>query len=250
MDRVAVRGKHASAASSNLPHHLTSFVGREAELRSLKGLLATSRMVTLTGTGGSGKSRLAAEVARANVNLWPDGVWWIELSGTDDVSGAVVAILELPGRGSAQDVVASWLAARKALLVLDNCEHLVAECATFCQRALERCTQLNIIATSREPLGVPGEARWPVASLRDPYAVHRFEARAQLVSPDFKRATGNLNPVTRICERLDRLPLAIEMAAARIDVMSEQELLSNLNDRFRLLTSGTVSYTHLTLPTK
>ncbi|HEY4889099.1 MAG TPA: LuxR C-terminal-related transcriptional regulator [Candidatus Dormibacteraeota bacterium] len=239
MAKVAVRGKQADGAPSNLPHHLTSFVGREAELRSLKEVLGRSRMVTLTGTGGAGKSRLAAEVAKANVNLWPDGVWWIELSGTDDVSGAVVAILELPGRGSAQDVVASWLAARKALLVLDNCEHLVADCATFSQRALERCTQLNIIATSREPLGVPGEARWPVASLRDPDAIQLFEARARLVSPGFKMATGNLDPVTRICERLDRLPLAIEMAAARIDVMSEQELLSNLNDRFRFLTSGT-----------
>ena len=239
MDRVAVRSKHAPAASSNLPHHLTSFVGREAELRSLKSFLSTSRLVTLTGTGGAGKSRLASEFAKANGNLWPDGVWWIELAGADDVSGAVVAALELPGRGPAQDVVASWLAARKALLVLDNCEHLVAECAAFCQKILERCPQLNIIATSREPLGVPGEARWPLASLRDPDAVLLFEARARLVSPDFKMATGNLDPVTRICERLDRLPLAIEMAAARIDMMSEQELLRNLNDRFRFLTSGT-----------
>ena len=239
MDRVAVRGKHASAAPSNLPHHLTSFVGREAELRSLKGLLGTARMVTLTGTGGAGKSRLAAEVAKANPNLWPDGVWWIELASAEDVSGAVVASLELPGQGSAQDVVCSWLAARRALLVLDNCEQLVAECAAFCQTALERCPQLNIIATSREPLGVPGESRWPVASLRDPDALLLFEARARLVSPDFKMATGNLDPVTRICERLDRLPLAIEMAAARLDVMTEGELLTNLNDRFRLLTSGT-----------
>ena len=239
MDRVAVRGKFASAAPSNLPRHLTSFVGREAELRSLKDVLSTSRLVTLTGTGGAGKSRLAAEVARANVSLWPDGAWWIELTGADDVSGAVVATLELPGLGPAQDVVASWLAARKALLVLDNCEHLVAECAAFCQRILQRCPQLSIIATSRESLGVPGEARWPVASLRDPDAVLLFEARARLVSPDFKMATRNLDPVTRICERLDRLPLAIEMAAARIDVMTEQELLSNLNDRFLFLTSGT-----------
>ena len=239
MDRVAVRGKHAPAASSNLPRHLTSFVGREAELRSLKGLLSTSRLVTLTGTGGAGKSRLASEFAQANANLWPDGVWWIELTGADDVSGAVVATLELPGRGPAQDVVASWLAARKALLVLDNCEHLVADCAIFSQRMLERCPQLGIIATSREALGVPGEARWPVASLRDPDAVLLFEARARLVSPDFKMATRNLDPVARICERLDRLPLAIEMAAARIDVMSELELLGNLNDRFRFLTSGT-----------
>jgi predicted ATPase/DNA-binding CsgD family transcriptional regulator len=239
MDRVAVRAKNASAAPSNLPQHLTSFVGREAELRSLKDLLAKSRMVTLTGTGGSGKTRLAAEVARANASLWPDGVWWIELSGTDDVSGAVVGTLQLPGRGSAQDVVASWLAARKAVLVLDNCEHLVADCATFSQRLLERCAQLTILATSREALGVPGEARWPVAPLRDPDALGLFEARARLVSPDYKMSAGNRDPVTRICERLDGLPLAIEMAAARIDVMSEQELLANLNDRFRFLTSGT-----------
>ena len=238
MDRVAVRGRQPSAAPNNLPHHLTSFVGREAELRSLKELLGKARMVTLTGTGGAGKSRLATEVARANPTRWPDGVWWIELAATDDVSGAVVATLQLPGRGPAQDVIASWLAARKALLVLDNCEHLVAECAAFCQRVLERCPQLNIIATSREPLGVPGEARWPVTSLRDPDAVLLFESRARLVSPNFKMAAGNLDPVTKICGRLDRLPLAIEMAAARIDVMSEQELLSNLNDRFRLLTSG------------
>jgi non-specific serine/threonine protein kinase len=239
MDRVPVRGKHAAAAPSNLPHHLTSFVGREEELRSLKRLLSTSRLVTLTGTGGAGKSRLAAEVARANANLWPDGAWWIELAATDDVSGAVIGALELPGQGPARDVVASWLRARKALLILDNCEHVVADSAAFCHRVLERCPQLSIIATSREGLGVPGEARWPVSSLRDAEALLLFEARARLVAPNFKMAAGNLDPVTRICERLDRLPLAIEMAAARIDVMSEKELLSNLNDRFRLLTSGT-----------
>ncbi len=239
MDRVAVRGKHAAAAPTNLPHHLTSFVGREAELRSLKGLLRTARMVTLSGTGGAGKSRLAAEIARANLNLWPDGAWWVELATAEDVPGAVVATLELPGQGSAQDVVSSWLAARRALLILDNCEQLVAECAAFCHAALERCPQLTIITTSREPLGVPGEVRWPVTSLRDPDALHLFEARARLVSPDFKVGPPNLAPVTQICERLDRLPLAIEMAAARLDVMTESELLSNLNDRFRLLTSGT-----------
>jgi non-specific serine/threonine protein kinase len=238
MDTVAVRGRQPSAAPNNLPHHLTSFVGREADLRSLKGLLGTARLVTLTGTGGAGKSRLAAEVAKANPNLWPDGAWWIELAATDNVSGTVVATLELPGRGPAPEVISSWLAARKALLVLDNCEHLVSECAAFCQRMLARCPQLTIIATSREALGVSGEARWPVASLRDPDAALLFESRARLVSPDFKVAPGNRAPVIEICERLDRLPLAIEMAAARIDVMSEQELLSNLNDRFRFLTSG------------
>ena len=239
MDRGAVRSRRPTAAPTNLPHHLTSFVGREAELRSLKALLGSARLVTLIGTGGAGKSRLAAEVAKANPTLWPDGAWWIDLDSTDDASGAVVATLQLPGRGPAQDVVSSWLATRKALLILDNCEHLVTECAALCKRLLERCPQLTIIATSREPLGVAGEARWPVAPLRDPDMLQLFESRARLVAPTFKVAALNLEDVTRICERLDRLPLGIEMAAARIDVMSERELLSNLNDRFRVLTSGT-----------
>ena len=126
MTRVAGRGSQAAATPINLPRHLTSFVGREAELRSLRGLIRTSRMVTLTGTGGSGKSRLAAELAGATLELWPDGVWWIELAPANDVAGAVVATLELPGRGPAEGVVTSWLASRRTLLVLDNCEHLVA----------------------------------------------------------------------------------------------------------------------------
>jgi predicted ATPase/DNA-binding CsgD family transcriptional regulator len=239
MDTVVARGRNAAGAQNNLPYHLTSFVGREAELRSLKGLLGNSRMVTLIGTGGGGKTRLAAEVATSNLNLWPDGAWWIELETAKEVPGAVVAALELPGRGSAQDVVLSWLAKRKALLILDNCEQLVAECAAFSQAALQRCPQLTILATSREPLGVPGEVRRPVASLRSSDALQLFEARARLVSPDFKVAAPNHDTVEQICERLDRLPLAIEMAAARLDVMSVKELLNNLNDRFRLLTSGT-----------
>lgn len=239
MDRGGtVRGLHAPDAPNNLPHHLTSFVGREADLRSLKTLLNTARMVTLIGTGGAGKTRLATEVARASAKQWPDGVWWVELAVATDVSGAVVATLELPGVGSAQDVISSWLAARQAILVLDNCEHLVADCAAFSQTVLERCPHLTIVATSREPLGVPGEVRWPVTSLRDSDATQLFEARARLVAPHFKVGPQNLEPVTQICERLDRLPLAIEMAAARLDIMSERELLANLNDRFRLLTSG------------
>ena len=124
MDTVAVRGRRADPAPNNLPDHLTSFVGREADLRSLKRELRTARMVTLIGTGGSGKSRLAAEIAKANPGLWPDGAWWIELEAAEDVAGAAVGLLELPGRGPAQNVAFSWLAAKRALLVLDNCEQL------------------------------------------------------------------------------------------------------------------------------
>ena len=138
-------------------------------------------MVTLVGAGGSGKSRLAAELARRSLDHWPDGVWWIDLAGTDDVVGTVVATAELPGRGRPIDVVTSWLAMRHALLVLDNCEHLIAASAAFCQAALERCPLLSIMATSREPLGIAGEARWPLTALGDTDALHLFEARARLV---------------------------------------------------------------------
>ena len=238
MSTVAGRGHQATAAPLNLPLHLTSFVGREADLRSLKGLLKTARLVTLTGTGGAGKSRLAAQVARTNSDAWPDGAWWVELAAESDVAEAVVASLELRGRGSPQAVVASWLAPREALLILDNCEHLIAQSAAFSHFVLQRCPKVTILATSREPLGVAGEVRWPLSPLGDPDALSLFEVRARLVAPNFKVAAANREPVAAICNRLDRLPLAIEMAAARLDLMSEQELLANLNDRFRLLAAG------------
>ena len=239
MSTVAGHGHQGMAAPNNLPHQLTSFVGRETELRSLRALVRSSRMVTLIGTGGAGKSRLAAEVARAGIELWPDGLLWIELSAEAEVAGAVFATLELPGRGSTEQVISSWLAAKRVLLILDNCEHLVAACARFCQAMLQACPHLTIMATSREALGVPGEVRWAVSSLGDSDALHLFEARARLVSPNFKVAPPNLQPVSDICDRLDRLPLAIEMAAARLDVMSERDVLSNLTNRFRVLASGT-----------
>jgi non-specific serine/threonine protein kinase len=229
---------HQAAVPYNLPLHLTSFVGREADLRALKSVLRSARLVTLTGTGGAGKSRLAVEAARASRDIWPDGAWWIALADATDVAPAVVASLELPGRGSPREVLASWLASRRALLVLDNCEHLIGQCASFCHFLLQRCANLTILATSREALGVEGEVRWPVSSLGDPDALNLFEVRARLVAPSFKVAPPNREPVLAICARLDRLPLAIEMAAARLDLMSERELLANLNDRFRLLASG------------
>lgn len=230
-----------AAPPNNLPRYLTSFVGRGDELTALKSLLENSRLVTLAGPGGAGKSRLAAEFGYAFLDLWPGGAWWVALASVNDprqVPGAVVASLELPGQGPAEDVAIAWLSARRALLVVDNCEHLVAACAAFCQSALERCPELTIITTSREALRVPGETLWAVASLPAPDAVHLFEARARLVVTAFRVTESNLETVTKICERLDRMPLAIELAAARVGMMTEEEILSQLSDRFRLLTIG------------
>jgi predicted ATPase/class 3 adenylate cyclase len=230
-----------SHQQTNLPRYLDTFVGRSAELAALKSSLAKSRLVTLTGTGGSGKTRLAAELGRTLLGDWPEGVWWVDLAPVDDpgqMPGAVVSALHLPGQGPAQDVVTAWLGPRKAVLVLDNCEHLVAACAQFCRVALERCPQLTIIATSREALGVLGELRRPVLAMPANEAVQLFQARAQVVVPNYEVASSNIQTVNQICECVDGMPLAIELAAARLDVMSEQEILDQLSDRFRLLTVG------------
>src|SRR5579864_7752778 len=230
--------RQARETPANLPHQLTSFVGRTGDLRALRDLLESSRMVTLLGTGGAGKSRLAIEVARANQNRWPDGIWWTELASASDVAGTLVAALELPGRGAPADVISAWLASRRSLVILDNCEHVVAACAELTETLLGRCPQLTILATTRAPLGVRGEARWPVAPLDAADAIRLFEARGRLVAPGFKVAGPNQKAITAICMRLDRLPLAIEMAAGHLDVMSEDELLGNLDYGLRLLRSG------------
>ena len=229
---------------NNLPRYLTSFVGRRTELSGLKSVLARSRMVTLTGPGGAGKSRLAAELARASLNRWPQGIWWVELAPVSDprqVASTAVAVIELPGRGSAEDRLIAWLADGRALLVLDNCEHLAAACADFCTALLEGCPEATILATSRESMGVAGEARWPLSSLTAGEAIALFEARARLALPDFKVDASNREPIAEICEHLDRLPLAIELAAARINMMPERDILSQLSQRFRLLTGGSRS---------
>lgn len=225
--------------TSALPHQLTSFVGRASDLRAVKDALASARLVTLVGTGGAGKSRLALEVARAGEKRWPDGLWRAELASTSDVAAALLATLELPGRGEAREVIAAWLGPRRALLILDNCEHVIDQCADLARRLLERCEQLSILATSREPLGVPGEVRRPVTSLDTADAIRLFEVRGRLVAPAFTVTDSNLETVTGICARLDRLPLAIEMAAVRLDVMSERELLRNLESGLRLLRAET-----------
>jgi non-specific serine/threonine protein kinase len=243
MEAAATPGWDAigESAPNTLPRPLTSFVGRGSDLSRLKSLLARLRMVTLTGPGGSGKSRLATELGRACQKLWPRAIWWVDLSTVQDqrlVTGAVISALGLRGQGTAQDLVIAWLAARRALLILDNCEHLLDACADFCQVALERCPELTIVATSREPLGVQGEALWPVSSMRASDAVRLFAARAALVRPDFKVDVTNADLVMQICERIDHLPLAIELAAARMGVMTEQDMVHQLADRFQLLAGG------------
>jgi predicted ATPase/DNA-binding CsgD family transcriptional regulator len=226
---------------NTLPRPLTSFVGRGTELSRLKSRLGRSRLVTITGPGGSGKSRLAVELGRACLQLWPRAIWWVDLSPVQDprmVAGAVASALQLRGQGTADDVVIAWLATRRALVILDNCEHLLGACAGFSKVALEQCPELTIVATSREPLGVPGEAQWPVSSMRAADALRLFAARAALVRPDFTVGATNADLVRQICERIDHMPLAIELAAARMGVMTEEEILRQLTERFQLLTGG------------
>jgi predicted ATPase/class 3 adenylate cyclase/DNA-binding CsgD family transcriptional regulator len=233
--------KSITPQQTNIPRYLTNFVGRDVELASLRSLLLESRLLTLTGAGGSGKTRLAAELGRAFVDLWPGGVWWVELASVSDplqVPAAVVAALELPGRGPAMNVATAWLAPRRALLILDSCEHLVGACADFCLASLQKCQELTILTTSREAMGVPGESRWPVASMASNEAVQLFELRAHQLVPEFNVTSSNIDTITQICERLDGMPLGIELASARLSMMTEQEVLSQLSDRFRLLTGG------------
>jgi predicted ATPase/class 3 adenylate cyclase/DNA-binding CsgD family transcriptional regulator len=226
---------------TNLPRLLTSFVGRQAEVEALKKLLKVERLVTLTGPGGAGKSRLAVELAHSSEDSWPDGIWWVDLTTIDEakqVAGAVASALHLRGGGAPADMAASWLADKKALLLIDNCEHVVAGCAAFCETGLERCANLRVIATSREPLGVPGEARWPVPPLDESDAISLFEQRGRHVAPNFKITPANQGEVAEICRRLDELPLAIELAAARLGMMSERQISTQLADRFRVLASN------------
>ena len=246
---------------SNLPASLTSFVGREWERTEVSGLLrgtsSRCRLLTLTGVGGCGKTRLALEVAAALLEEQPDGAWLVELAALADpllVPQAVATTLglrETPDRPLLETLVAS-LEARHLLLVLDNCEHLLEPCAMLCQALLQRCPALRILATSREALGVLGETTWRVPSLSvadpgqmppladlAPYeAVQLFVERARASRLEFRLTAGNATQVVTICWHLDGIPLAIELAAARLATLSIESLSARLDDRFRLLTIG------------
>ncbi|MGX9227669.1 ATP-binding protein [Streptomyces albus] len=247
-------------APGNLRARLTSFVGREAEIAAIGTDLTGSRLVTLTGPGGSGKTRLAEEVAATAAAAapapYPDGTWLVELAPLDHpaaVPGAVLSALgrrvtalstaategarSLGGEQDATGLLVEHLEHRTTLLVLDNCEHVIHAAATLAETLLAHCPGLTVLATSREPLGVPGEAVRPVEPL-PPASAHRlFADRAAAASPGF-RTGEDPAAVAEICRRLDGLPLAIELAAARLRSLTPRQIADRLDDRFRLLTSG------------
>jgi len=222
------------------PVSLTSLVGREREIRDLDALVTARRLVTLTGVGGSGKTRLAAELALRIDWKRADSVVWVELAPCSDplrVAQQAAAALSLRvAHGDTVDALADAMRERELLLVLDDCEHVIAACAELAQTLLLRCPKLHILATSREPLGVAGEHVWPVPPIAPNEAVQLFAERAAAVDPTF--TLNEPAVVDEICRRLDGIPLAIELAAARVRVLTPGQIAAKLEDRFAILTGG------------
>ena len=256
----ATGGRVAEPARHNLPIALTSFIGRDRELREVARLLERNRLVTLTGAGGSGKTRLAVEAATARLGAAHDGVWLVELAGLGDpalVPDAIASALDLtlPSQRPALEGLGAQLSQSSRLLILDNCEHLVAACAVVAEHLLGACSELRILATSREPLRVPGEVTWRVPSLTLPApgrsvkpaelasyeSVRLFCERAGDVSSGFELGDANAGAVAEICLRLDGMPLALELAAARVGALSPAQIAERLGDCLAVLTAGSRS---------
>ena len=242
-----------------LPAPMTSFIGRQQELGEVSGLLLTSRLVTLTGAGGVGENRLAIEVARAVASKFPDGVCYIELASVEDpamVPGTLLGQLHISGgRGqtrSITDLVAGYFHSRRALLVLDNCEHLIEACAQLVNSLVTSCADLRVLVTSREGLRVAGENAYRVPSLGIPSSndlaspatlarvdsVRLFVERSRAHAPSFALTQHNAQSVSQICTRLDGIPLAIELAAGRVGTLSVESIAGHISERFALLTGG------------
>ena len=260
--------KKGQQLPGNLPSPLSSFVGRQRELVEVKRVLAGQRLLTLTGTGGSGKTRLAIRAAGELSAAYPDGVWFVELASLSEpglVAQALATILSIRPETAIPLVttLSVHLRTSQTLLVLDNCEHLIDACAHLCQTLLENCPRVRLLATSREPLGVPGEVvrLVPPLTLPNPQpwqgptnqeislsayqqseAIQLFVERASAVSPHFSLTTQNAAWVANICRHLDGIPLAIELAATRVRAFSPHQIANLLekrqNDRFQLLTGG------------
>jgi predicted ATPase len=247
---------------NNLPTLLNTFVGREHERADVKALLHETRVLTLTGTGGTGKTRLALQLAEESLGDYPEGVWLVELATISDpdriveLAASTIGLREEPGEPTRTTLI-RFLCGRRTLLILDNCEHLLAECANLVTEILRGCSTIKILATSRAPLGIAGERTWAVPPLsilnpsRDLFqvsdivstvsqyeAVRLFIDRAATVKPGFEVTRQNAAAIAQICWRLDGIPLAIELAAARARVLSPEQISHRLDDRFRLLTGG------------
>ena len=242
---------------NNLPAQLTSFIGREKEMIEIKQAINEHRLVTLTGSGGTGKTRLSLQVAADLRDQFPDGLWFIELaplSNPDLIPQTILSVFgigEQQGRTITQSLI-DHIHDRKLLILLDNCEHLIQACAELVDMLLSHSPGLRILASSREALGVKGEMAWYVPSLSLPNANHLPDAeqlpqyesvrlfieRATLVHPHFHVTKENASSIAQICSRLDGIPLALELAAARVKTLSVDQIAARLNDRFRLLTGG------------
>ena len=260
-------GRREENRKTNVRAELTSFVGRDDDVAAVRELITEHRLTTLVGPGGSGKTRLATETARTLIGDLPDGVWLVELAaigavkGEGEVGGDVAqaalaalglrdALLAAPPSADAADGLIAAMREREALLIADNCEHVIEAAAKFADRVLGECRRLRILATSREPLGITGEALWLVEPLALPAgdagpgeitlspAVRLLQDRAGAVRKDLGVDEHALSAMVRICQALDGMPLAIELAAARLRTMSIEQLANRLDDRFRLLSSG------------
>jgi predicted ATPase/class 3 adenylate cyclase len=245
--------KSLNILPNNLPPQLTSFIGREREMQEAKKLLGSARLLTLIGPGGTGKTRLSLQVAADQLSEFKDGAWLVELAPLTDpafIISTIADVLELhevPGI-PLMNVVVDYLRAKQILLILDNCEHLIEESAQIADQFLLACPQLKIIASSREALGIAGETVYRVPSLSlpdrssnalmDSESTRLFIDRATKAEPRFHLTDHNASSIAQICQRLDGIPLAIELAAARVKLFTPEQIAERLDDRFRLLTGG------------
>lgn len=241
----------------NIPIPLTSFIGRERELKEVAGLFSKSRLVTLTGSGGVGKTRLAIQVVPDVLERFPDGVWFLDLASLNNpalVASTLINLLRLREsvEFSANDQLLNYFRSRTSLIIFDNCEHLIEACSQLISSLLTSCEKLSILATSRETLRVSGEITYRVPSLAIPRSnievgvdafskiesVQLFVERAALAAPNFAKNSQDVSVITEICQRLDGIPLALELAAARVSVLTVEQILRHVDNRFDLLTNG------------
>ena len=235
--------KSLDTLPNNLPAQLTSFIGREKEATEIKALLNSARLVTLTGSGGTGKSRLSVEIGREELESFANGVWLVELAPLADPSQIIPTLAQVFGLqehpfGPLATLLMDYLRDKKLLIILDNCEHLIEACARLADDLLHQCVGLKILASSREALGIAGEVAYHTPSLADSESTRLFRERALDANPNFHLTESGASSVAQICSRLDGIPLAIELAAARVKLLSPEQIASRLDDRFRLLVGG------------